>query len=39
MSAMTDMLAVLHRYGAAQKALSTIDAARGTSVNDLAKPV
>ena len=39
MSAMTDMLAVLHRYGAAQKALSTIDAARGTTVNDLAKPV
>ena len=39
MSAMTDMLAVLHRYGAAQKALSTIDAARGTSVNELAKPV
>jgi flagellar basal body rod protein FlgG len=39
MSAMTDMLAVLHRYGAAQKALSTIDAARGISVNDLAKPV
>lgn len=39
MTAMTDMLAVLHRYGAAQKALSTIDDARGTSVNDLAKPV
>lgn len=39
MSAMTDMLAVLHRYGAAQKALTVLDAARGTSVNDLAKPV
>lgn len=39
MSAMTDMLAVLHRYGAAQKTLSTIDAVRGIAVNDLAKPV
>lgn len=39
MSAMTDMIAVLHRYGAAQKTLSTIDAVRGIAVNDLAKPV
>lgn len=39
MSAMTDMLEVLHRYGAAQKTLSTIDAVRGIAVNDLAKPV
>lgn len=39
MTAMTDMLAVLHRYGAAQKTLSTIDSARGIAVNELAKPV
>lgn len=39
MSAMTAMLEVLHRYGAAQKTLSTIDAVRGIAVNDLAKPV
>ncbi len=39
MTAMTDMLAVLHRYGAAQKTLSTIDAVRGIAVTDLAKPV
>lgn len=39
MTAMTDMLAVLHRYGAAQKTLSTIDAARGIAVTELAKPV
>ena len=39
MSAMTDMIEVLHRYGAAQKTLSTIDAVRGIAVNDLAKPV
>jgi flagellar basal body rod protein FlgG len=38
-TAMTDMLSVLHRYQAAQKTLSTIDAARGIAVNDLAKPV
>ena len=36
---MTAMLEVLHRYGAAQKTLSTLDAARGISVTDLAKPV
>jgi len=39
MTAMTDMLAVLHRYGAAQKTLSTLDAARGVAVTDLARPV
>jgi flagellar basal-body rod protein FlgF len=39
MSAMTEMLEVLHRYGAAQKTLSTIDAVRGIAVTDLAKPV
>jgi flagellar basal body rod protein FlgG len=39
MTAMTDMLSVLHRYGAAQKTLSTIDSARGIAVNELAKPV
>ena len=39
MSAMTDMIEVLHRYAAAQKTLSTIDAVRGIAVNDLAKPV
>jgi flagellar basal body rod protein FlgG len=38
-TAMTDMLSVLHRYQAAQKTLTTIDAARGIAVNDLAKPV
>jgi flagellar basal body rod protein FlgG len=39
MAAMTEMLEVLHRYGAAQKTLSTIDAVRGIAVTDLAKPV
>jgi flagellar basal body rod protein FlgG len=39
MSAMTAMLDVLHRYGTAQKTLSTLDAARGIAVTDLAKPV
>ncbi len=39
MSAMTAMLEVLHRYGAAQKTLSTIDSARGIAVTELAKPV
>ena len=39
MAAMTAMLEVLHRYGAAQKTLSTIDAVRGIAVTDLAKPV
>lgn len=39
MAAMTAMLDVLHRYGAAQKTLSTLDSARGLAVTDLAKPV
>ena len=39
MSAMTEMIEVLHRYSAAQKTLSTIDAVRGIAVTDLAKPV
>lgn len=38
MSAMTAMLDVLHRYGAAQKTLSTLDSARGIAVTELAKP-
>ena len=36
---MTAMLEVLHRYGAAQKTLTTLDAVRGIAVSDLAKPV
>jgi len=39
MSAMTEMLEVMHRYGAAQKSIATIDSIRGIAVNDLAKPV
>lgn len=39
MDAMTDMLAVLHRFGAAQKTISTLDSARGIAVTELAKPV
>ena len=39
MSAMTQMLEVLHRYSAAQRTLSTLDTVRGIAVNDLAKPV
>lgn len=39
MASMTAMLDVLHRYGAAQKTLSTLDSARGIAVTDLAKPV
>jgi flagellar basal-body rod protein FlgF len=39
MSAMTQMIEVMHRYGAAQKSLSTLDSARGIAVSDLAKPV
>lgn len=38
MSAMTEMLEVMHRYGAAQKSIATIDSIRGIAVNDLAKP-
>ncbi len=39
LTAMTEMLSVLHRYGAAQQTLSTIDAVRGIAVTDLARPV
>jgi len=39
MSAMTAMLDVLHRFGAAQKTLSTLDSARGIATIELAKPV
>jgi flagellar basal body rod protein FlgG len=39
MSTMTAMLDVLHRFGAAQKTISTLDSARGIAVTDLAKPV
>lgn len=39
LTAMTSMIDVLHRYGAAQKTLSTLDTVRGIAVNDLAKPV
>lgn len=38
-AAMTEMISVLHRYGAAQKSISTLDEARGIAVTDLAKPV
>jgi flagellar basal-body rod protein FlgF len=37
MTAMTAMLEVLHRYGAAQKTISTLDAVRGIAVNELGK--
>ena len=39
MRAMTEMIEVMHRFGAAQKTLSTIDAARGVAVTELARPV
>ena len=39
LTAMTAMLDVLHRYGAVQKTISTLDAARGIAVTELAKPV
>jgi len=39
MSAMTAMIEVLHRYGAAQKTLSTIDSVRGIATTELAKPI
>ncbi len=39
MDAMTDMLNVLHRFGAAQKTISTLDSVRGIAVNDLGKPI
>ncbi len=37
MTAMTAMLEVLHRFGAAQKTISTLDAVRGIAVNELGK--
>jgi flagellar basal-body rod protein FlgF len=37
MAAMTEMLDVMHRYGAAQKSIATLDSIRGIAVNDLAK--
>lgn len=39
MVAMTEMLEALRQYGSAQKTISTLDAARGIAVTDLAKPV
>ncbi len=39
MRAMTEMIEVLHRFGAAQKTLSAIDSARGIAVTELARPV
>lgn len=39
LQAMTAMLDVLHRYGAAQKTLSTLDDVRAIAVKDLANPV
>lgn len=39
MSAMTQMIEVMQRYGSAQKSLATIDSIRGIAVNDLAKVV
>ena len=39
MTAMTEMLDVMHRYGAAQKSIATLDSIRGIAVNDLAKVV
>lgn len=37
--ALVDMIAVQRAYAAVQKALTTLDAARGTSANDIGKPV
>ncbi|MEI6740596.1 MAG: flagellar hook-basal body complex protein [Gemmatimonadaceae bacterium] len=39
MMAMTAMLDVLHRFGAAQKTLSTLDSVRGIATTEIAKPV
>ena len=39
MSAMTSMIDVLRRYGAAQKTLSTIDSVRGIATTELGKPI
>lgn len=37
MTSMTAMLEVLHRFGAAQKTISTLDSVRGIAVNELGK--
>ncbi|MCU0617816.1 MAG: flagellar hook basal-body protein [Gemmatimonadaceae bacterium] len=39
MDAMTSMLDVLHRFGAAQKTIAALDSVRGIAVTDLGKPV
>jgi flagellar basal-body rod protein FlgF len=39
MDAMTSMLQVLQRFGAAQKTIVALDAVRGIAVSDLGKPV
>jgi hypothetical protein len=39
MSAMTSMLDVLHRFGAAQKSLTTIDSVRGIATTEIGKPI
>lgn len=39
LSAMTAMIEVMHRYGAAQKTLSTLDTVRGIATTELARPV
>ncbi len=39
MSAMTSMIDVLHRYGSAQKTLSTIDSVRAIAATELGKPI
>jgi flagellar basal-body rod protein FlgF len=38
LSAMTQMIDVMHRYGAAQKTLSTLDSVRGVATTELARP-
>lgn len=38
LTAMTAMIEVLHRFGAAQKTISTLDSVRGIAVNELGKP-
>lgn len=39
MSAMTAMIDVLHRYGAAQKTLSTLDSVRAIATTEIGKPI
>jgi flagellar basal body rod protein FlgG len=36
---MVDMISVQRAYAAVQKAITTLDAVRGTAVNDLGRPV